>query len=144
MNGKVVMLVGLGGMTHVLARGVQQAGGIPVVAGRDRARAHDLAKALGCRFVLPEAVYSTAHEVLVVTDDTELHPGYLKPGMTVMDLSEPLRPSPLLREASERGCAVVSPERVLAELAARQVRAIAGEDIPREPLLAVIRGLVED
>src|SRR5262249_45484016 len=80
-------------------------------------------------------VYSTLHEVLVRCDETELHPGYLRPEMTVMDLTAALRPSALLREAAARSCHFVSPGRVLAELVARQARAGAGGGVAREPLL---------
>jgi 3-dehydroquinate dehydratase/shikimate dehydrogenase len=144
MQGKVVMLVGAGGMTHVLGLGVKQAGGIPIVAHRDKERGQALAQALGCRFVQPEAVYSTLHDVLVRCDDTELHPGYLKAGMTVLDLPALPRPSPLLREAEQRGCHAVAPARVLVELVARQVRAVAGQEAAREPLLEAVGRLVEE
>jgi hypothetical protein len=65
-----------------------------------------------------------------------VHAGYLKPGMAVMDLTSPLRKSPLLRDAEKRGCAAVSPRalfvshiRRLAELiATRPVGALPIED----------------
>ena len=144
MSGRVVLLLGVKGLTHVLAMGVQQAGGIPIIADRDAYVGQQLAQLLGCRFILPEAVYTTLHEVLIRCDDTELHPGYLKPSMTVVDLSAQLRPSALLREAGERGCQVVTPGRLFVELVARQARAIVGEDAPKEPLLEAFNGLVAE
>jgi 3-dehydroquinate dehydratase/shikimate dehydrogenase len=143
MHGRMIMLVGVKPLTHVLALGVQQAGGIPILADRDKEKAQALAQTLGCRFVLTGAVYSTLHEVLVRCDESELHPGYLKPEMTVMDLTAPLRPSALLREAADRGCRVVSPGRVFAELVARQARAVTGEEAAREPLMEAMRGMIE-
>src|SRR5262249_47505994 len=65
MQGRMVMLVGAGGVANVLGAAVQHLGGIPIVADRDRERAQGLAKTLGCRFVLPEAVYTTLHDVLI-------------------------------------------------------------------------------
>src|SRR5262249_33819399 len=109
MEGRMILFLGLKGLTHVLALGVKQAGGIPILATRDEYAGQQLAQHLGCRYVKPEAVYSTLHEVLVRCDDSELHPGYLRPGMTVMDLSAPLRPSKLLTEAAEHGYPAVSP-----------------------------------
>lgn len=144
MDGRVILLVGVNGLTHVLAMGVQQAGGIPIIADRHAYAGQELAKTLGCRFILPEAVYTTLHEVLIRCDDTELHPGYLKPSMTVLDLSAPLRPSPLLAAAGERGCQVVSPGRVFVELVARQARAITGEDVARGPLQEAYQGMMAE
>lgn len=144
MHGRMIMLVGVKPLTHVLAIGVQQAGGIPILADRNEYAGQQLAQALGCRFVLPEAVYTTLHEVLVRCDETELHPGYLRQGMTVMDLSATLRPSALLREAEGRGCQAVSPGRVFAEVVARQARAMTGEEVAREPLLEAMRGMIDE
>jgi 3-dehydroquinate dehydratase/shikimate dehydrogenase len=144
LQGRVVMFVGVNGLAHVLAVQVQHGGGIPILADRDREAAHSLAQTLGCRFVLPEAVYSTLHDVLVRCDDTELHTNYLRPGMTVLDLTALPRPSALLADAEQRGCHVVSPRQVLVELVARQVRAIAGQDVARAPLLEALRAMFEN
>ncbi len=143
LAGRVVMFVGVRPVTRVLAAAVQQADGIPVIAGRDADAAKEMAGGLGCRFVRLEAVYSTLHEVLVRCDDSELHPGYLKAGMTVLDLPAPPEGSPLLREAEDRAAAVVSPRQVMVELVARQARAITGQDVSREPLLEAWQRMVE-
>jgi 3-dehydroquinate dehydratase/shikimate dehydrogenase len=144
LQGRVALFAGIKPITGALAFAIQQAGGIPIIAGPDKESARELVQALGCRFVRPEAVYTTLHDVLIRCDDTDLHPGYLKPGMTVLDLPALPRMSPLLREAEQRGCHVVAPERVLVELVARQARAIAGEEVAREPLLETVRGLLEE
>jgi 3-dehydroquinate dehydratase/shikimate dehydrogenase len=143
LEGRVIMFVGANGLCRVLATGAQRAGAIPVIAGSDRRAGLALAQALGCRFVLEEAVYSTLHDVLVRCDDTALHPGYLKPGMTVVDATALPRPSDLLDEAGQRGCQVVSPRQVLVQLVNRFLRAIAGETVPREFLFEVLDPLVE-
>jgi len=144
LHGRVVMLVGARGLSRVLATGVQRAGAIPIIASNDRQAGQDLAKALGCRFVREEAVYTTLHDVLVRCEDTALHPGYLKPGMTVVDVTALPRESGLLAEARQRGCQVVSPEQLLIELVTRYLRAITGAAVPREFLLGVLRPLIED
>jgi 3-dehydroquinate dehydratase/shikimate dehydrogenase len=144
LRGRMVMFVGASGLARVLAAGVQRAGAIPVIASRDRQAAHALAQALGCRFVLEEAVYTTLHDVLVRCEDVALHPGYLRPGMTVVDVTALPRASGLLAEAVQRGCQVVSPQQLLVELVTRYLRAIVGETVPREFLLDVLRPLLED
>jgi 3-dehydroquinate dehydratase/shikimate dehydrogenase len=144
MSGRMIMFVGTNALCRVLATGAQHAGAAAIIAGNDRATAQALAQALGCRFVVREALYSTLHDVLVRCDDTDLHPGYLKPGMTVADVAALPRPSSLLEEAAERGCHVVSPRQVLVELVNRYLRAIAGETVPAEFLLDVLQPLLED
>jgi shikimate 5-dehydrogenase len=144
LGGRMILFVGTNGLCRVLATGAQQAGAIPIIAGRDKQAAHALAQALGCRFIRQEAVYTTLHEVLVRCDDTDLHPGFLKPGMTVVDLPALLRPSSLLDEAGQRGCQVVSPQQLLVELVNRYLRAIAGETVDAEFLLDVLQPLIED
>lgn len=151
LRGRSVMLVGANGTARALAHRVQKHGGIPIVASRDKAAAQRIAQELGSRFVFYEAIYSTLHDVLIVCDqeqkhatlqgkpaETGLHAGYLKPGMTVMDLTSLSRRSPLLHEAAQRGCGVVSPRRVLTEHVRRQVKLIAGKDAPLPPVVEAL------
>jgi 3-dehydroquinate dehydratase/shikimate dehydrogenase len=144
LSGRVLMFVGTNGLSRVLAASAQHAGAIPVIAGSDQQAAQALAQSLGCRFVLEEAVHTTPHDVLVRCDATDLHAGYLKPGMTVVDVTALPRPSRLLDEAGQRGCQVVSPQQVLVELVNRYLRALTGETVPGEFLLDVLRPFVED
>jgi shikimate 5-dehydrogenase len=144
LSGRAIMLVGTNGLSRVLAASAQHAGAIPVIAGSDQQAAQALAQSLGCRFVLEEAVHATPHDVLLRCDTTDLHAGYLKPGMTVVDVTALPRPSRLLDEAGERGCQVVSPQLVLVELVKRYLRALTGETVPGEFLFDVLRPLRED
>jgi shikimate 5-dehydrogenase len=102
--------------------------------------------------VLWEAVYNTSHDVVVLgpdaaTKDTAsglpLHPGYLKPGMAVVDLTAGLRPSKFLREAESRGCAVVTPGRVLIEQVREHARRL-GADVPAAALAEKLAGWLPD
>jgi 3-dehydroquinate dehydratase/shikimate dehydrogenase len=141
LDGRTVMVVGAGGSTRAVAYRVQKQGGIPILASRDRVAVQQMAQDLGCRHVKYEALYSTLHDVLIVCEaeqqhaalkgrggETGVHSGYLKPSMVVMDLTAQVRPSPLLRDAAQRGCAIVSPRSVLREHVLRLVKLIAGKD----------------
>src|SRR5262249_34199405 len=111
-----------------------------------RAAAQQLAQALACRFVQFEAVYTTMHDVVIVCDDEAelaksrkgeaagLHPGYLRPGMTVMDLTSTTEKTPLVREAQLRGCSVVTPRQLLLGQLELQTRLLTGKDVPPEVL----------
>jgi shikimate 5-dehydrogenase len=67
-------------------------------------------------------------------DEVPFKSSYLKPGMAVIDLTAGVRPTRFLREAAERGCAVVPPGRVLIEQVRAHVRRVGGE-VPA-PVLA--------
>jgi 3-dehydroquinate dehydratase/shikimate dehydrogenase len=145
LKGRVVVFVGANGLAHVLAAGVQRAGGIPIISANDKAASQKLAQALGCRSILVEAVYTTLHDVLVRCENIDLHPGHLKAGMTVADLTGLPRRSNLLTEAEQRGCLVVSPQQLLVQLVSRQVRAITGKSMPEAILFAKLQLLlIED
>ena len=73
-----------------------------------------------------------------------VHSGYLRPGMTVMDLTALPRKSAFLHEAQTRDCRVVEPQQILLELALLQTHLIAGQHVPREPLQKVLDELIED
>jgi shikimate 5-dehydrogenase len=107
-----------------------------------------MAHELNCRHVRMEALYTTLHDVLIhgpdevspaartvaTAKDATIHPGYLKPGMTVMDLTTSLGRTDLLREAATRGCSVVAPLAILLEQVLAVIKLITGKDVPAEPL----------
>jgi 3-dehydroquinate dehydratase/shikimate dehydrogenase len=148
LHDRVVLILGTTASARAMAGEVRQRGGVLIIAGHDRAAAHDLAQSLECRFVPFEALYSTMHDVLIVgepgpgsgahAEESAVHPGYLRSTMTVMDLTAAVRPSPLLREAAARGCAVVSPREVLLEQLALQVGKITGQAADRGVLAAAV------
>jgi 3-dehydroquinate dehydratase/shikimate dehydrogenase len=145
LRGRVVLIVGTGSLAQALARELKQRGCALVIVSHDRNAAHQLAQELGCRYAQFEALYTTLHEVLIVCDeekppgkaregDAGIRPGYLKPGMTVLDLTAGPHKSPLMREAELRGCAVVAPAQCWLEQVALQARLLTGKDVPPQLL----------
>jgi 3-dehydroquinate dehydratase/shikimate dehydrogenase len=133
LAGRMVLLAGVNDRTRMMARELSQRGSVLIIASHDRDAAHQLAQQLKCRFVQFEALYTTIHDVLIVCDEEKqgaIHPGYLKAGMTVLDLMSPVEKSPLLREAEARGCAVVTPQQLWLE----QVSLQSSKDVPRQLL----------
>jgi 3-dehydroquinate dehydratase/shikimate dehydrogenase len=134
-----VALVGVTPLTRSLSQRVKIAGGLPLIVSRDKEAAQGLAHELECRYVLFEGLYTTLHDVLMVCDYEErlmgssgqsrIHPGYLKPGMAVMDLTAGERPTDLLIEARDRGCAVVRPRQLLFEQLAQQARKLTSKEV---------------
>ena len=122
-----------------------------VIASHDKDAAHQFAQDLGCRYVKFEALYSTNHDVLIVCggenargDDSAVHPGYLKKGMTVLDARPGLQKSHLIREAEVRGCAVVAPGQLWLEQVALQARLLTGKEMPKQQLADSAPWLLEE
>jgi 3-dehydroquinate dehydratase / shikimate dehydrogenase len=147
LEGRIVMIVGPNAVARTLAYGVKRRGGVPIIASRDAGLAQMTAQVFQCRHVQFEAIYSTMHDVLVVCSEEKeklrdksrsgevgVHSGYLKPGMTVMDLSDmPVR-TKLLDDAEFRGCTVVSPRQVLLAQLELQVKLVTGKEPPPDVL----------
>jgi 3-dehydroquinate dehydratase/shikimate dehydrogenase len=151
LAGRIVMVVGTNGLARAMAFRVQKQGGSAIVASRDKGAAQALAQELGCRHVQLDAVYTTLHDVLIVCaeeqrhatlksrgGETGLHAGYLRPSISVMDLTALPRPSELLRGAEERGCPVVLPRQVLTEHVVRLTKLITGKDADATPVSEAI------
>jgi shikimate 5-dehydrogenase len=153
LQGRSVMLVGIDEMTRAVGHRLAKSGAMLIVTSRNRDAAHRLAQELQCRYVMFEAVYSTLHDVLVHCNEetfatrspkeSELDLRYLKPGMTVMDLTAARR-TPLLREAERRGCAVVPPKLVVLEQALQYAKLFSGKEPARQPLQELLDGLAPD
>lgn len=144
---RMVMIVGLNAMARLVAAEVQRQGGNAILASYQRKAGQELAQSIGCRFVQYEALYSTMHDALVVCDEekdesrpgaTGLRPSYLKPGMTVMDLTSPLLPSTLLKEARRRDCQVVEPRQLFLQQLEQQARLLTGKQVPTDVLEAAL------
>jgi shikimate 5-dehydrogenase len=147
LAGRMVLLVGVNDRMRRMARELAQRGSVLIIASHDRDAAHQFAQQMKCRFVQFEALYTTIHDVLIVCDEEKqgtIHPGYLKPGMTVMDLTAPLRKSSLLREAETRGCVVVAPQQLWLEQAAQQAHLLTSKDVPRQLLADAASWLTEE
>jgi 3-dehydroquinate dehydratase/shikimate dehydrogenase len=138
LRGRTVMLAGCGALTRMLAIPLKAQGASLIWASRNRAAVQTMSQTFGGRQVLWEAVYATSHDVLVIgkdgeddplgdSDELPFHPGYLKPGMTIVDLTAGLRPSKFLREAEIRACGIVTPQRLLIEQVREHVRKLGGE-----------------
>lgn len=148
LTGRTVMITGDIAAVRGVAWAIARHGGLVVIASHDRAGAGELAKELECRQVAFEALYSTMHEALVICPEdaaargkkAPLHPGYLKPGMAVMDLRAAVDKSEFLREAEAHGAAVVTPRELLLEQLALQVRLIAHKDVDRAVLEDAVPG----
>jgi shikimate 5-dehydrogenase len=133
------MIVGVNAIARAVGHAAGEREARIIIASHHKQAAQQLAQALECRFVQWEALYSTMHDAIVVCDDERdqvrsksatgeagLHPGYLKAGMVVMDLTAP-RPTAFLRGAKSRGCGVVYPRQLVLEQIALQASLLTGQ-----------------
>jgi 3-dehydroquinate dehydratase/shikimate dehydrogenase len=145
LKDRVVMLVGPGPSARLLAEEVKNEGGIAILASHQKTAGQEFAKESGCRHIAFEALYTTLHDVLVVCDregdkgkETTIHPGYLQPGIVVMDLTADLMPSQLLREAKARSAAVAPPVEIFLDQALELARMLTSKPIDRDVLARAI------
>jgi shikimate 5-dehydrogenase len=149
LKGRMVLVVGLNEAARGVAVELLRRGVSVILASHKKKAGLELAQELGCRQVQFEALYSTMHDALVVCDEEKeevrakpgaagVHPGYLKPQMTVVDLTSGMKRSQLLRDAETRGCAVVTPRDLLLEQLGLQARLFTGKQVEHEVLAAAL------
>lgn len=154
LQGRMAAVVGANEAAGAVARALAARGASIIVASYDKAAAQRLAQELGCRFIQFEALYTTMHDVLAVCAEERdpraksggvgVHPGYLRPGMAVLDLTAGLQRSTLVREAEVRGCAVVTPQRLFLDRLKTQARLLTGKDLPDEVAAGPLANLFEE
>jgi 3-dehydroquinate dehydratase / shikimate dehydrogenase len=141
VRGKTVMLAGVGPQTKMVAAALKDAGAVLIWASKSKESVAAACQAFGGRQILWDAMYVTSHDILVIGADgakvESVHPGYLKPGMIVADLTANMGSgySDFQREALSRMSGAVKPSRLMIE----EVRAFAaklGADISAETLVA--------
>lgn len=148
LKDRMVMIVGLTALGRALGREVKRHGGNLIICSHDRKAGQQTAQQLDCRSIQFEALYTTSHDVLIVCDEEKdeglgrgaagVHPGYLKPGMVVMDLTTALRRTELLQGAADRGCLIVDPQDTLLDQIEVQARKISNKQTPRDVLSSAI------
>ncbi len=149
LKDRMVMLVGLTPLGRALAGEIQRQGGNITICSHQKKAGLQMAQDLGCRFIQFEALYSSSHDVLVVCDEEKdqapgrgaagVHPGYLKAGMTVLDLTADMDLTPLLQGAKDRGCLIVDPHQMLIDRLEMQARKITGKEGLRESIVKAAR-----
>lgn len=153
LKGRMVAIVGVDATARGLATELMRRGANVILASHRKKAAQELAQALGCRHMQFEALYSTMHDVLIVCDEEKgevkgkavgVHAGYLKPGMTVMDLTASLRKSALLREAEVRGCTAVAPRELFLDRLELQSRLFTGKQVPRAVLAGALPSSLQE
>jgi len=133
-----VLLVGANGIAQAIAYGIHKGKGIISVTSPHDKQAQKLAKIFDVRHVPFANLYDTLADVVIITDPsivlghrkTELNPSYLRPSMTVADLSRLPHDTDFLSEGRTRGSKTIDPRQVFIEHASAQFKAVTGNDLP--------------
>lgn len=152
LKGRFVMIVGANDAALTMATELNKRGAALIIASHDKAAAQRIASQAEARVIQFEALYTTMHDIVVVCDDeaeqtrgtSSLHTGYLRPGMTVLDLTAAVRSTKFVREAIARGCAVVTPQGLWLDQVAAQAKVLTGKDVPHKVLQDAVPWLTED
>jgi 3-dehydroquinate dehydratase / shikimate dehydrogenase len=146
LRGRMIMIVGASASARALVMAIHRRGGLITIASRDRDCARQLAQEFQCRHIQFEAIYTTPHEILVICEDETtlprekklaagpLHPGYLGPGKTVMDLTGAGHLTPLLSAAQLQGAGIIPPRAVMLRQLLSQISILTGKETPVDVL----------
>ncbi len=151
-KGRFCMIVGVNASAQALAHDLKKRGAAIIVASHNRAAAQQLAQAVEGRSIQQEALFTTIHDVFLLCDDEREHTkakgsmnaSFLKPGMTVMDLTAGVKKSDFVREAEQRGCSVVTPQLLWLDQVSAQAKLLTGKELPRQILEDAVPWLKEE
>ena len=140
-DGKKVVLVGSGGAARAVAAALKKKGANLVILNRTEAKARQLAEKAGAADFgglekLPLlagadiVINATSVGMAPQTGETIVPRQFLHPRLTVFDIVYNPRETRLLREAREKGCAVVYGYKMLLYQAARQFQLFTGHSAP--------------
>jgi 3-dehydroquinate dehydratase/shikimate dehydrogenase len=139
LHGKIVLMLGAGGVAKAIVHGLRRRGAHVVISSRTLARAEQLAKEAGCKAVDWGARHAIKAEVLINgtpigmhprVDDTPYDQRYLKASMTVFDTVYNPETTLLVKEARERGCTIVTGVDMFIRQAALQFEMFTGKMAP--------------
>jgi 3-dehydroquinate dehydratase/shikimate dehydrogenase len=133
-----VLVIGSGGLAKSMIYGIAKRKGLVSVTSSNDKEAQSLAAQMNVRYVPYHNLYDTLADVIVFADPdlrlggkkTEFNPAYLRPSMSVLDVTTMPGDSPALKEARERGSKIVEPLNVYAEQLATQFKSATAQDIP--------------
>ncbi|MDA0809097.1 MAG: type I 3-dehydroquinate dehydratase [Planctomycetota bacterium] len=99
---------------------------------------HQLAEELNARYLPFSEISKTSPDVLIMADtalelgfgEHQLNPTWLRPPMTIVDITQFPEESDLLAEARERGCTIVRPSYIFSQLLSDQFKAVTGQELP--------------
>lgn len=139
LHGKIVLMLGAGGVAKAIVHGLRRRGAHVVISSRTLARAEQLAKEADCKAVDWDTRHAIKAEVVINgtpigmhprVDDTPYDRRYLNPTMTVFDTVYNPETTLLIKEARQRDCTIVTGVDMFIRQAALQFEIFTGKEAP--------------
>lgn len=137
--GKVVLILGAGGVSKALAYGAKRRGGDVVISSRTAVRAEELANRVGGRAVDWEHRHNLKADILINGTPIGMHPNvdespyerrHLRPSTIVFDTVYNPENTLLIKDARQQGCNIISGVDMFVGQAALQFKLFTGEEAP--------------
>lgn len=152
LDRRTVFIIGAGGAARGVAYGVQKRQGMLSVTALEDNEAKFMSQAFKARYIPIANMYDTLCDVAILAEAEssgglsttstgsaiKVNPSFLRPHMTVMDITSLHEEGKLLEEARARGCTVVPPGALLADYAASVFKSITGKELPKDVLPAPV------
>ncbi len=137
-----VVVIGCGGLARSMIFGVGRRKGMVSVSGPVDKDAQQTGQMFNARYVPFHSLYDTLADVVVLaepdlqigTKKGDFNPSYLRPPMTVIDVTQMPTDSPLIQEARQRGCKVVEPVEIYVDHIASQFKSVTGKEVDPQSL----------
>jgi len=148
LRGKLVLILGAGGVGKAMAYGLLRRGARVCVADGVDERASALCEKIGCRFVQWSMRHSVLADVLANCTPAGMHPnvdetpfskGNLRPAMVVFDCVYNPENTLLIKEARARKCKVITGVDMFVRQACLQFKLFTNQEGPAELMRDVIK-----
>ena len=148
LSGRVVLVLGAGGVARAAAHALHREGCLVTICNRTAERATNLVNEVGCRFVDWNARHSILCDLVINctsvgmhpnVDVMPVHPSFLKPGLVVFDTVYTPEQTLLIKEARERNCHTITGVELFIRQASLQFQHFTGQAAPLDLFRKVIR-----
>jgi 3-dehydroquinate dehydratase/shikimate dehydrogenase len=148
LSGKMVTLLGAGGVARAVAHALKKAGCILTISNRTLEKAKVLAAEIDGRVLDWMGRHVISTDILVNAtsvgmhpnvDDTPIHAGFFQPGMVVFDTVYNPESTMFVKDARARGCRVVTGVELFVRQAAAQFQMFTGKEIEWEQMRQIVR-----
>lgn len=148
LEGKMVLLLGAGGVARAVAHALKKAGCVLTISNRTPEKAHRLAAEVEGRVLDWMARHTASCDIVINAtsvglhpnvDDIPIHAGFFQPNMLVFDTIYNPETTLFIKEARLRGCRTVTGVELFVRQAALQFESFTGISPDLEEMRRIVR-----